>query len=270
MAENTEEMNIGFMDMEVGDPETPMMPETNPLEEMGLEQLQMVMTEVMSRFKGGLDEVTKLVEDDKEDIKKFKETQGEFDNIIDTLEMSNDDDDPTKKFILASVPGSSLTGNLENTEKNSLGVYEWETPPQIENIVDAFTFVKENKNTEPTKQNVLKLLYAGVPAEAISRTVTFRGFLEGLWTPDITELLIIPLMLELVADAKEEGFTPKIFNDFDDDMISDEEVLDIMEDLNPDEFNAIKQESDMLSRMPNIEEDPEPIIGSFLDMAEGV
>lgn len=52
MAENTEEMNIGFMDMEVGDPETPMMPETNPLEEMGLEQLQMVMTEVMSRFKG--------------------------------------------------------------------------------------------------------------------------------------------------------------------------------------------------------------------------
>lgn len=138
-----------------------------------------------------------------------------------------------------------------------------ETPPQIENIVDAFTFVKENKNTEPTKQNVLKLLYAGVPAEAISRTVTFRGFLEGLWTPDITELLIIPLMLELVADAKEEGFTPKIFNDFDDDMISDEEVLDIMEDLNPDEFNAIKQESDMLSRMPNIEEDPEPIIGSF-------
>ena len=45
----------------------------------------------------------------------------------------------------------------------------------------------------------------------------------------------------------------------------------MMEDLSPDQFNELKDEADMMSRMPERSEEeqlPEPIIGSFLDMEE--
>ena len=122
----------------------------------------------------------------------------------------------------------------------------------------------------------MKLLYAGVPAEAIARTVSFQGFLEGLWTPDIGELLIIPLMLDFVADAKEEGVTARIFNNFEDDDITNDSVLDMMETLRPEEFEEINRQTDMLrrssiqERMEEEEEEPMPVIGSFLDMEEEI
>jgi len=273
MPEQMEDAGMGFLDMAGGPPEPPMMPQTDPLQQVGLEQMQSVMSQVMSRFQGGMEEVEELIEADKQDIKNFKENQGEYDNIEDNLEIQeNPDEDPTN-FISSSVPGSSLTGDLENQDRGTLGKYAWETPPEIESIVDAFQFVSENRNQSPTIENTLKLLYAGVPAEAIARTTSFKGFVEGLWTPDISELLVIPLMLDLVADAQEEGFTARIFNDFDDDEVSEETVLDIMEELKPEEFSAIKEEANMIKRMPNMEEtemEPEPVMGSFLDMEEEI
>ena len=50
-----------------------------------------------------------------------------------------------------------------------------------------------------------------------------------------------------------------------------ETVLEIMEDTNPEKLSLIKQEADMLGRMPPQEDmnlEPEPMMGSFLDMEE--
>ena len=77
-------------------------------------------------------------------------------------------------------------------------------------------------------------------------------------------------MFEFVADCMEEGIDVRIFNDFDDDEVSGETVLEIMEDTNPEKLSLIKQEADMLERMPPQEDmnlEPEPI-ESFLDMEE--
>ena len=68
-----EEEDMGFLDMAGGPPEPSMMPQQNPVEMMGLEQIQSVMARVMSRFEGGYEEVKILVEEDKQDIKNFKE-----------------------------------------------------------------------------------------------------------------------------------------------------------------------------------------------------
>ena len=270
MPEQMEDAGMGFLDMAGGQPEPPMMPQENPMEQVGLEQIESVMIKVMSRFEGGYDEVKNLVENDKQDIKNFKENQGEYDNITDNLDIQeNSEVDPTN-FIPASIPGASLTGDLQDSKKGTLGTYPWETPPEIESITDAFEFVTNNKNQSPTKENIIKLLYAGIPAEAIARTASFKGFSEGLWTPDISELLVIPFMLDLVADAQEEGFTARIFNDFQDDEVSEETVLDIMEELKPEEFRQIEQEANILNRMPVMEMEPEPVMGSFLDMEEEI
>ena len=277
MPEQMEDVGMGFFDLAGGQPEPPMMPQQNPIEQMGMEQIQSVMTRVMSRFEGGYEEVERLVEEDKQDIKNFKENQGDYGNIEDALEIQEDSENDPTSFIPASIPGASLTDDLQDSEKGTLGKYPWETPPEIEGIEEAFEFVVNNKNQSPTKENTLKLLYAGVPAEAIARTASFKGFIEGLWTPDISELLIIPLMLDLVADAQEDGTTARIFNDFEDDEVTNSTVLELMEELKPDEFNEIQQEAQILSRMPMEEDIPmdmpmeqEPMMGSFLDMEEEI
>ena len=269
------EEGMGFLDMEGGPPEPPMMPQENPMEEMGMEQLESVMVKVISRFEGGFEEVEDLVENDKQDIKNFKENQGDYNNIEDGLEIQEDSENDPTNFIPASIPGASLTDDLQDSEKGTLGKSPWETPPEIENIEEAFEFIVNNKNKSPNKENTFKLLYAGIPAEAISRAASFKGFVEGLWTPDISELLIIPFMLDLVADAQEEGFTARIFNDFQDDAVTDSTVLEIMKELKPEEFNEIQQEAQIISRMPMEEDIPmdmpmeqEPMMGSFLDMEE--
>ena len=79
------------------------------------------------------------------------------------------------------------------------------------------------------------------------------------------QLLVIPIIFELVADAKDEGVTARIFNDFPDDDISEETVLDMMENFKPEEFSNLKSEADLISRMPVMMEPEEPL-GSFLDM----
>ena len=218
--------------------------------QMGVEQVEEVLFNVLDRFQGGKEEVYQLIEDDKQEILDFKKNRGNFRNMGNEVEMKDDDLADTTNFFAASVPGSSLTGNFVDAEKGQLGQYPWETPPEINTIEEAFNFISERKNKSPNKDNLLKLLYSGVPAEAIARTMSFKGFLDGIWTPDISELLIIPTMLDLVADAQEEGFTARIFNDFEDDEINEDSVLELMEELRPEEFSEIKQDADMLRRMP--------------------
>ncbi len=141
----------------------------------------------------------------------------------------------------------------------------------MDSLEEAFDSVVNNKNNDDTvKTNILKLLEAGIPSEALARTIGFQGFLNGTWTVDISELIVIPLMFEFVADCMEEGIDVRIFNDFDDDEVSGETVLEIMEDTNPEKLSLIKQEADMLERMPPQEDmnlEPEPM-ESFLDMEE--
>ena len=122
-----------------------------------------------------------------------------------------------------------MTGNFQDDSKGKLGAYPWETPPEIDTLEQAFDSVVNNKNNDETlKNNILKLLDAGIPSEAIARTIGFQGFLEGVWTVDISELIVIPLMFEFVADGMEKGIDVRIFNDFEDDEVSNETVLEIM------------------------------------------
>ena len=137
-----------------------------------------------------------------------------YDGMLDDLDLPEGDDSNVASFVASSVPGESLTGDLQDNKKGTLGKYPWETPPEMDSITKAFDFIIKQKDTSSNKTNMIKLMYAGVPAEAIARTITFRGFLEGLWTPDIEELLVIPVIFELVADARDDGVNAKIFNDF--------------------------------------------------------
>jgi hypothetical protein len=258
------EQEMSFLEME--NEEAPVIQEEISNEQIGIEQYSQVLKKVVSRFPRGIPEIMELIEKDEQDIRNFKENETEFDNIFD----QDDKESPENltNFLPASVPGESLTGDMLDPKKGTLGKYPWESPPEINTITEAFDSIVNNKNSNASvKNNTLKLLEGGIPAETLARTISFKGFLDGLWTVDISELLNIPLMFEFVADAKDSGIDFKIFNDVQEDDISDESVLNIMKDFNPDKYETIQREADIMNKMPDkIEMMEEPVMGSFLDM----
>ena len=258
------EQEMSFLEME--NEEAPVMQEEISNEQIGMEQYNQVLKKVVSRFPRGVPEIMDLIEEDEQDIRNFKENESELDNIFDEEDMESPEN--LTNFLPASVPGESLTGDMLDPKKGTLGKYPWESPPEINTVTEAFDNIVNNKNSnDSVKNNILKLLEGGVPAETLARTVSFKGFIDGLWTVDISELLSIPLIFEFVADAKDSGTDFRIFNDVEEDDINDESVLNIMKDFNPDKYATIQREADIMSKMPDkIDMMEEPVMGSFLDM----
>ena len=70
------------------------------------------------------------------------------------------------------VPGQSLTDKPGN--------YPWEHPPAIAQPDDAADYIWD-KITEPERaEEIIAMLDAGVPVEAIGRSILFGGFIHGL------------------------------------------------------------------------------------------
>ena len=90
----------------------------------------------------------------------------------------------------APIPGQSLT--------DTPGNYPWEHPPKTvdpEEALDKFW----NRLTDPeVAEEIILMMEAGVPVEALARILTFTGFAEGEFNPEVGFIIIEPLM-EAVA-----------------------------------------------------------------------
>tara|TARA_R100000808_G_C2153809_1_gene164369 strand:+ start:1219 stop:1740 length:522 start_codon:yes stop_codon:yes gene_type:complete len=91
----------------------------------------------------------------------------------------------------APIPGQSLTDTPGNAP--------WEHPPQmtdpeqiLEGLYDKIT------NGEFTEQ-LIAMLDAGIPVEAIVRVMVFGGFMQGKYTPDVGFMIVEPLMKLIAA-----------------------------------------------------------------------
>jgi len=90
----------------------------------------------------------------------------------------------------APIPGQSLTDEPGN--------YPWEHAPKN---TDPETIVNDLflRMTKPEAlEEILTMLDAGVPVEAVVRVMVFTGFAEGEFNPDVGFVIIEPLM-EAVA-----------------------------------------------------------------------
>ena len=84
------------------------------------------------------------------------------------------------------IPGQSLTDTPGNSP--------WEHPPQYtdpEQILDGL--YNQITNGEFTEQ-IIAMLDAGIPVEAIVRVMVFSGFTQGKYTPDVGLMIVEPLM----------------------------------------------------------------------------
>ena len=84
------------------------------------------------------------------------------------------------------VPGQSLTDEPGN--------YPWEHTPQYTDPEEAMSFLYEKVSEPEIVEQVIGMLDSGVPVEAIVRVMTFSGFMNGKFTPDLAFTLVQPLM----------------------------------------------------------------------------
>lgn len=95
------------------------------------------------------------------------------------------------------VPGQSLT----HAPKNNA----WEKPAQFHTPEDAMNFLMNQILQPQNTKQMLGMMDAGMPIEAIARSVIFTGFSTGKWTPDTGMLIYKPFMLTLIALAHRAG-----------------------------------------------------------------
>ena len=84
------------------------------------------------------------------------------------------------------VPGQYLTYKPCN--------YPWDHPPQYNDVEQVLELIFDQVTNERFAKQIISMLHAGVPVEAIVRVITFSGFLNGKFNPDVGFIVIEPLM----------------------------------------------------------------------------
>ena len=97
------------------------------------------------------------------------------------------------------IPGQSLTDEPAN--------YPREHPPQYTHVDDVLDRMYDTLTKPTVARELIAMLDAGVPVEAIVRVITFGGFMEGKFNPDVGFTIIEPLMNLVSAIGIRAGVT---------------------------------------------------------------
>lgn len=139
------------------------------------------------------------------------------------------------------IPGQSLTGEPDK--------WAWEKPVQMTNVDEALLYVMDKlENSPETQKKYDKIIMLGMPIESITNTIALGGFIEGLWSVDVLELLKPPLMASLMLYAEEKQLPfipfnndkPADYNPAIDEM-TDYDFFETMAENNPDASDKIQK-----------------------------
>ena len=95
------------------------------------------------------------------------------------------------------IPGQSLTDEPGN--------YPWEHAPKNVDPEIILERTWRGMTTPEAVEEMIYLLDAGVPAEAIARTIVFAGFMQGEFSPDVGFTLAEPIMEMIIAIGMRAG-----------------------------------------------------------------
>jgi len=99
------------------------------------------------------------------------------------------------------VPGQSLT--------DTPGNYPWEHAPLITDPEQATEFIWDRLHKPEFAEQVIAMLDAGIPVEALGRVILFGGFVEGKFNPDVG-LLLTPIVAKMVMAIGKKAGVEKI------------------------------------------------------------
>ena len=102
------------------------------------------------------------------------------------------------------VPGQSLT--------DTPGNYPWEHPPQFTDPEEVTEYLWVTMHQKQLTEQLIGMLDAGVPVEAIGRTILFAGFMEGKFSPDLAFIITEPVMKMIAAIGVNGGVEKIVFS----------------------------------------------------------
>ncbi len=155
---------------------------------------------------------------------------------------------------MSAPPGHSLTGEP--------GKWAWEQPPRFSDPNDAIDFITDKLDERIPQEDMLKMMTAGITIEEIVNQISFKGFMQGQFNPDVAELIKAPLAIYFLGMAAENEIPVRVFNTSDgkpmtNSGLNDIDLEEMMQENNPSLYNFIKQEVEK-----DVEE--EPVQGGFL------
>ena len=144
---------------------------------------------------------------------------------------------------LAVPPGNSLT--------DAPGKWAWERPARFSDPDDVIDHTVNTISNGPVREDMIKMMVAGISVEEIVEQITFKGFMAGAFTPDVAELVKPALGIFLADMALEEGFEPKMFVDPSpvEGQMSDATFMQVMRERNPELYMAMNEEINKEQRM---------------------
>tara|TARA_R100001509_G_C4850597_1_gene209943 strand:+ start:317 stop:850 length:534 start_codon:yes stop_codon:yes gene_type:complete len=152
---------------------------------------------------------------------------------------------------LAAPPGHSLT--------DEPGKWPWENPPEYADPDDAIDFVVGQMDTPQMREDLSKLMLAGVTVEELVSQVAFKGFAAGAYTPDVAELIKPAIAIYLLGIADDEGFEAKMFiTDDTPPAVSDDNFFAILKERNPELFGAMNEYINAEKRAQELNTIPRP------------
>ncbi len=136
----------------------------------------------------------------------------------------------------APTPGQSLT--------DAPGKWQWEQPAQISDPIEAFEKVLASLQDPLTTETVNKLMYVGVSIETILSGIMVKMFGEGVFSPDVAELIKPQLARYLIRQANENGIKVNIVNKFPKPPMDDGKTLDLLKQFRPEEYSKLMKDID--------------------------
>jgi len=100
------------------------------------------------------------------------------------------------------TPGQSLLGEPRSQA--------WERPPQYVDPQDAADYVWRMLTKPAITKSTLTMLDQGIPVEALTRTLIFKGFSDGKWSIDTGMLIYNAVGLMIASLGKAAGIKVKI------------------------------------------------------------
>jgi hypothetical protein len=113
------------------------------------------------------------------------------------------------------VPGEGLMGDPDTPKP-------WETPPKFSSVIEASEFIFSEFTDDDLYPVILDALDDEIPIMDITRFILFKGFTDGLWSPDLLLLLVEPTAYILLALAERALIDPIIYHEEDEDDISED------------------------------------------------
>ena len=156
----------------------------------------------------------------------------------------------------APIPGESLTTAPDMPKA-------WEQPPQYVDQGKAMEAIYMELTEEDTLRKLINIINDGTPLDQIAQVTLYKGYTEGVFSPDLMVMLIEPTLYLLIAIAD--------YAEIKDYTLYNEEVQDEEDtELPPDDITPENMDDDEESPVSKGKEPKKESLGeSLLAKVEG-